>query len=352
MVGAGPAGLTAALELARRHQPVRIIEAREGHSEYSRALSINTRSMELMEECGITERWLALGIRVSGVQYREPTRSLFRIDYTTLKHRYNFMLVLPQIETEAVIEESLNELGIKVERNAKLIGFEQTPDGIEANIRTAGAVETITASYLIGADGANSIVRKTAGIRFPGVRMPRDWSLADVRMRCPWDPHDTNILLHKNGMLFMLGYKDGIFRLGADAPTVLDALPGSFEIDKVLWESSFAVNHRQVTTYRAGRVLLAGDAAHVHAPLGARGMNISIEDAVVLVRHLLAGEIERYSPERLEIGTAALRMIKAQTYLSTNASPMANLLRRYLVPGFLHYKPLERRLAGGMLGLG
>jgi len=171
-------------------------------------------------------------------------------------------------------------------------------------------------------------------------------------MQSPWDPSVTNIALGKTGMLFMLGYKEGVYRLGADSPSVLDTLPEDFKIDEVLWQSRFSVNHRQVARYQAGRVLLVGDAAHVHAPLGARGMNISIEDAVVLVRYLLAGKIDRYSPERLEIGARALRMIKAQTYISTSTGRSANLLRRQILPATLQLKPVMRKLAGAMLGVG
>ena len=352
VAGAGPAGLTAAIELARLDRPVRIVETRMESPQNSKALSVNTRTLELMEASGITERLLAQGLRVPGAQVRSATRVLFRFDYTSIKHRYNFMLVLPQSETEAVLEERLREYGIAVERGTELTAYEQTPAGIDATVRANGTDSAIAASYLIGADGANSIVRSIANIAFPGGQMPHPWSLADVRMDSPWEIEPANLMIDPQGMLFSLRFKEGVFRLGSDHPNVLAKLPDGMRIHEVLWESDFEVSHCQAESYRAGNVLLAGDAAHVHAPLGARGMNMSIEDAVLLVQRLLAGELERYSAERLRAGASALRMIRVQNYLATSTTGVSRVVRRHIVPALLRCPPLHRQLAQRMLGLG
>lgn len=352
VVGAGPAGLTAALELARNDCPVRIIETRTESPEHSKALSINTRTLELMEASGITERLLAAGLRAPGAQVRSTEKILFRVDYTRIGHRYNFMLVLPQSETEAIFEQRLSEYGVTVERGTALTGYRQTAAGIEATVTHAGQAAELTASYLVGADGAHSVVRRTAGIAFPGTQMPTRWSLADVRMDSPWEIEPANLQIGSQGMVFALRFKEGVFRLGSDRPNVLQRLPSDMRVHEVLWESDFEVSHCQAETYRAGRVLLAGDAAHVHAPLGARGMNMSIEDAVLLVKRLLAGDLDRYAAERLRAGASALSMIKVQNYLATSTTRMSRLVRRHVVPMVIGCPPLHRRLARRMLGLG
>ena len=197
-----------------------------------------------------------------------------------------------------------------------------------------------------------SITSERPVLVFPGGTAPHPWSLADVRMQSPWEVDYANLMVGGDSMLFMLRFKDGMFRLGSDRPGVLERLPDIMQIDEVLWESDFEVHHCQAESYRAGNVLLAGDAAHVHAPLGARGMNMSIEDSVLLVERLLAGELHQYATDRLRSGRAALGMIKAQTYLATSTTVAARAIRHYAVPVLLQCPPLHRRLASRMLGLG
>jgi len=352
VVGAGPAGLTAALELSRHGRAVRIIETRAQRTSHFKALSINTRTLELLGAVGVTERLLAHGRRVPAVHYRTPDGELFRIDYTRLAHRYNFMLALPQNDTEAIMENRLNELGVQVERGTSLCSFQQTPASVTALVERDGVEQSIDAANLIGADGAYSIVRETCGIAFPGTAMAHEWSLADVRMDSPWPADPANILLRGDKMLFALRIKDDLFRLGSNRPDVLQDLPDAIEVHEVLWQTQFAVNHRQAESHRSGRVFLAGDAAHVHAPMGARGMNMSIEDSAILARHISSGSPDRYSGERLQAGAAALRMIKTQTLLVSSTNPCVRLLRERLIPAALKIPAVNNHLVERMLGIG
>ena len=352
IVGAGPAGLTAALEFARHGRAVRIIETRAQRTSHFKALSINSRTLELLEAAGVTERLLAQGRRVPAVHYRTPDGELFRIDYTRLAHRYNFMLALPQNDTEAIMERRLDELGIEVERGTSLRSFQQTPKGVTAVVERAGIEHSIDAAFLIGADGGSSIVRETCAIAFPGSTMAHEWSLADVHMDSPWPADPANILLRGDRMLFALRIRDDLFRLGSNRPNVLHDLPEAIKVREVLWQSQFAVSHRQAKSYQSGRVFLVGDAAHVHAPMGARGMNMSIEDSAILARHVISGTGDRYSGERLRAGAAALRMIKAQTLLVSSTNPSVRLLRERLIPAALKIPAVSNRLVERMLGIG
>ena len=147
-----------------------------------------------------------------------------------------------------------------------------------------GREEEFEASYLIGSDGAHSTVRKQLGVDFPGHRMRGDWSLADVAMDSPLQSGAANVVFGDDGMLFAIEFRPGVYRIASDRPNVIGRLPEGSVIHEVLWESDFAVSHRLAERYTVGRVFLAGDAAHLHSPLGARGMNLGIEDAAAFVR--------------------------------------------------------------------
>ena len=290
--------------------------------------------------------------RVKGIRINTLDTELFRIDYSKLEHRYNFMLALPQTDTEAIMELRLNELGVQVERGTTLISFEQTPTLVTAMVECEGAKDAIKARYLIGADGANSSVRDIAGISFPGSAMPHEWSLADVRMQSPWPVEPANILLRKEGMLFALRIKDDLYRLGSNRPNVLENLPQGLIVKETLWQTQFEVSHRQVNRYQSGCVFLVGDAAHVHAPMGARGMNMSIEDSVILIEHLINNTLDQYSSERLRVGASALRMIKAQTFLVASTNPIVHVIRQYVMPLLIKIPSVNRYLVERMLGIG
>ena len=352
VVGAGPVGLAAALELARLDRPVRIIDTRLEPSTHSKAIGINVRTLELMEPSGVTERLLDLGLRIPRINFQTEDRLLFQIKFSQLRHKYNFMLGLPQSETERTIEQRLSEFGVKVERGSTLERFEQGDDRVLATLSTISGEATVDASYLVGADGAHSVVRDRLDIEFPGDRMPGDWSLADVYMESPLDNEGANVQFQQDGMLFMIRMKEGLFRLASNRPNVLDRLPRGSKIDHVVWQSDFAVSHRQAETYCVGRAYLAGDAAHIHSPLGGRGMNMGIEDATILARRMVNGGLERYAVERHRAGTSTIHMVKMLTQLATNRGPLARFARQNAFPVLLGIGAVHRRLVRRMVGLG
>lgn len=352
IAGAGPVGLAAAIKLTVRGCPVRIVEARSEPSTYSKAIGINARTLELLEPCGVTKRLLGQGLIIPRINFQNPDQPLFSVEFSKAAHRYNFMLGLPQSETERILEQRLNELGVQVERDVKLEGFEQHADSVMGYLTIDGSKEACAASYLIGADGAHSTVRKQLGVDFPGHRMPGEWSLADVRMDTPLQPDAANVVFGDGGILFAIGFKKGVYRIASNRPNVMDRLPKGSMVHEVLWESDFAVSHRLAERYSVGRVFLAGDAAHIHSPLGARGMNLGIEDAAVLVNAISTGRVEEYSRQRSKVSRAVVRMVKAQTQLATSRNPIAGFVRAQIAPRVLASNTVQRRLAERMLGLG
>jgi len=352
IVGAGPVGLTTALELARFGRPVRIIDEQAQPSQYSKAMGINTRTLELLEPSGVTHRLLEQGTRIAGVQFGSDSRSYFTVDFSSLPHRYNFMLGLPQSETERILEIRLNEFGVHVERANRFVALHQAGDQVVAELCANGQATELHARHLIGADGAHSRVRRALDIDFPGTSIPYPWSLADVRARSTLDDKLAHVLFRPDGVLFILRFRRDVYRVASNRPDVLSRLPAALQVNEILWQSEFRVSHRQASHYGEGRCFLAGDAAHIHSPLGGRGMNMGIEDACTLAVCIANECTQRYSSNRHRAGAAAIRMIRAQTRLATSSSRAARMMRTRVLPQMLRSSTFHQKLAGRMLGLG
>jgi 2-polyprenyl-6-methoxyphenol hydroxylase-like FAD-dependent oxidoreductase len=352
IVGAGPVGLVAALELTRFGRDVRIIDMKEGPSRYSKAMGINTRTLELLEPSGVTPRLLEQGVRIGGVQFGGDDRPYFSIDFSRIPGRYNFMVGLPQSATERILEARLKRFGVLVEHGSRFETLQQAPDHVTATVFADGHRTELRARYLIGADGAHSPVRRALDIDFPGTTSPDQWSLADVRAGSTLDNTRAHVFFRPDGVLFMLRFREDVYRVASNRPDVLSRLPAALHVDDVLWQSDFRVSHRQASRYGKGRCFLTGDAAHIHSPLGARGMNMGIEDACTLAVCLANDRPQHYGTSRHRAGAAAIRMVRTQNRLATSASPVARLMRTRVLPRLLRIDPLHRALAGRMLGLG
>ena len=268
IVGAGPTGLTAALELARRGKKVRIIEARKGRSVYSKALGVNPRTLELLEASGVTGAMLKAGRKAPGVRAMFRGKELLSFCIAELGHRYNYMLILPQSESELLLERALNKLGVKVERETTLQGFTQNSGEVTGTLLSKGRKETFHTPALIGADGAHSIVRKTLKLDFPGEAMKGDWSLADVELENPISRDWITGLIRDRGLYLQILIKNNLYRLASNKPNVIGNMPEGTRVKKIIWQTDFHVSHRQAEKYQVGRVFLAGDAAHIHSPMG------------------------------------------------------------------------------------
>ncbi|HSA79718.1 MAG TPA: FAD-dependent oxidoreductase [Geminicoccaceae bacterium] len=352
VVGAGPTGLAAALELARHGRSLRIVDRNPTRSQHSKALGVNARTLELMEPSGVTERLLATGLRLRRFHFRDAERLLATIVLARLRHRYNFMLALLQAETERILEQRLAEYGTTVEWSTELTGLAATKDLVRATLVADGAERTVEAAYLIGADGAHSTVREALGLSIRGVTDPSAWWLADVRMAWPFGHAHVNLFARPAAVLGVIPIEPDLFRLVSNGPDPLELLPAGVTVDEEVWRSSFRISYRQVSTYQVGRVFLAGDAAHVHSPVGARGMNLGIEDATVLARRMVDGTLAGYSAERRPVGARVIRQTRALTRLFTVRNPPGRWLRDQLFARVIDPSPaVQRALARRILGL-
>lgn len=313
IAGAGPTGLTLACLLAAEGVPFVLLDRLAEGLNTSRAAVIHARTLEVLEELQVSERLRAEGHIVPQFTLRDRDQALVTLRFDQLPTRYAHTLMIPQYRTEAILLDRLREFGHDVRRPFTVSDLRQDAEGVNVTVAAEGQTpHTIRARYLVGADGMHSAVRERAGIGFTGDSYEQTFVLADVRMSWPLSDREVMLFVSPAGLIVVAPLPGGRHRIVAtvdDAPEqpgiadvqqLLDARGpsrGATRIHEIVWSSRFRVHHRLADRYRAGRVLLAGDAAHVHSPAGGQGMNTGIQDAVAL-GHALCAALDGRADER------------------------------------------------------
>ena len=347
VVGGGPVGLTAACELRRRGVACRIIDQLEEPPQYAKAVGVQPRTLEIWEDMGLLREALDAGIEMRGLIVHVNGELVTKIEMelpASIPHRF---LALPQYETERLLRDHLAVYGSAIERGVTLKAFSQDAGGVTATLEGPAGEEAVRVAYLVGGDGAHSAVRKGLGLSFEGDAFPEEYMLGDVEV--DWSQprgygframHQTDgktddalvcipLPGHKRYRISMLvppelaftqEQPDEVehgFQTDRPQPTlehiqaVVDRLaPEPTKASNMRWSSIFRISHRLVDRYSEGRVFVAGDAAHIHPPTGALGMNTGIQDAYNLAWKLALavdgiaapGLLDSYSAERLPIG--------------------------------------------------
>ena len=354
IAGAGPTGLAAALFLTRRGVPVRIVDPLTAPITTSKALGVNPRTLDLLRDTGVADAILAEAQAMRGLSLHRRGRPLATVtlDWAALGADHP-MVILPQARTEALLAQALADLGVRVERG---LGVKSLSQRLEAVIIRLTDGSESAAPILFAADGAHSPVRHALGLDFPGDGWPEPWRLIDVDLSGP--PADQGwIDLRAWGPFVCLPFSGTTFRLIGPGPDPLDGLPSGWRAGKVHWASDFHISHRMVGQMTVGRVCLGGDAAHIHSPIGARGMNLGIEDAFVFAAcaaDFLNGEpgrLDDYGRLRRAVDAKVVHDVRALTGVVRSTSPASDLARRLLIPVVTRLPGLMNRVLKTGMGL-
>jgi 2-polyprenyl-6-methoxyphenol hydroxylase-like FAD-dependent oxidoreductase len=368
IVGAGPTGLVLACELLARGVRTRVIDKGDGVVLQTRALAIHARALEVLDMMGLADRLVSRGQVVRRFRMYADGKPLVRLELARNGSRFGFMLDVPQDLTETILRQRVGELGGSVEQGIELRGLRQDADGVTATVvDPERTVRAIRADYLVGADGAHSRVRSELSLDFDGHPYQQDWLLADVRL--DWDRRDDEVhaFFRRDGRpLICMPMRESLWRVilpyagdrDRQAPTleeiqrlVGERAPEPVAVSDPSWLATFRCQRRSTHVYRRGRVMLAGDAVHIHSPAGGQGMNTGIMDAHNLAWKLALavsgrapdGLLDTYGHERGPVAADVLALTHTLVTLGTMTHPVRRALRNTIVPLAGRLAPIQRR---------
>lgn len=382
VVGAGPTGMTAAGDLARAGRLVTVLERWPTINPASRAFATMARTLEVLDARGLADDLLAHAHTAPGVTIFGGAR----IDLTHLDSPYRFAMITPQTNIDRALAGYAVAQGADIRRGIELVELDQDADGVNVTARAHGDNETRhhwRARYLIGADGAHSTVRELVGVDFSGKTLLSSIVLADVRLAHGPAGGGLTLGSTRSAFAFLAPYEAPDLRHDSDGswyramvwdrnnqvpdtePVDADEIAGilaramntGLKVREVGWKSRFHCDERQVAQYRHGRVFLAGDAAHVHSPMGGQGMNTGIQDAANLawkIDAVLAGAddavLDSYHTERHPIGKRVLLQSGLMARGVTLHPRVARAMRNLLVPRLLRLPRVRDAIAGSFAG--
>ena len=375
IVGAGPTGLALAIALQQAGIRHVIIDKLSQGQNTSRAAVIHAHTLETLASIGVAGRLADLGRKLPAFRVRDRDQRLLDLPFDTLDSKHPYLLMLPQDKTEAVLAERLIELGGAIHRGAAVSSIEQTDSCVRATVDTVAGTSIIRARYAVGADGMHSAVRTAAGIAFDGDSYADSFVLADVHMDWPIDDNEVSLFFSAAGLVVIAPLPDGSYRIVAtmtDAPEHPDLADIQAMIDErgptkrpgtirdVIWSSRFRVHHRLAQSYRNNRLLIVGDAAHVHSPAGGQGMNCGLVDACVLgqlLSEVVSGKrpesaLDAYEKLRRPAASQVLGLAGRLTTLATMQSGIKRAMRNAVFRILDRIGPAKHKLMLNLSGLG
>ncbi len=369
VVGAGPTGLVLAAELLARGIRTRVIDKCDGAALQTRAIGIHARTLDVLDMMGLAERFVERGQVVRHLRFYSQSRNLVSLEFARCGSRFGFLLDLPQDQNERLLRARVAELGGVIEQGAELTTLTPVLGAVTATVGGPAGPGTITADYVVGCDGAHSRVRRELGLTFRGHPYPQDWLLADVLM--DWDLREDSVhaFFRPDGLpLILFPMRGHRWRLtlpfaGARddrAPTLAEIqeltdqrAPRPVTVSDPTWLANFRCHRRSASAYRRGRVLLAGDAVHIHTPAGGQGLNTGMIDAhnlgwkLALVASGRAPDdlLDTYGTERRPVADEVSALTHALVRYGTMSHPVKRLARDIIVPALGRTATVQRRAA-------
>lgn len=353
IVGAGPTGIALGAELKRHGISSLILDRLEVGANTSRAAVIHARTLEVLEPLGVTPELLQAGITVPTFRIRDRNRILASISFKDLHTKYPFGLMCPQNHTEAILLRRLQSLGGTVQRPCDVVAIRPGESDVQVQFKSGEELKTVHTKWLVGCDGMHSLVREQAPIPFIGSDYEESFALADVEMDWPLDRQEVSLFFSDQGLVVVAPLPGNHFRIVATVKPATSTLAikdfqqileergperTAIKIRRMVWASRFHVQHRVAKVLRQGRILLAGDAAHVHSPAGGQGMNTGIQDAIALAGALneTLGQgndvaLNTWQEKRLEIAHSVVKMTDRMTKMATASSSGVKVLRNAVI---------------------
>ena len=373
VVGAGPTGLMLACELALAGVRCRVMERRTEQSNITRAFAVHARTLELLDARGLGDDLVPHGVPVRRLV---PTPGTM-LDLDEFETRYHMVLIAPQSGTEHLLEARARLLGVPIDYGCNVVGLREDGEGVVLDVEKDGVTRQRSAAYLAGCDGSHSGIRRMVGVDFVGKQYETHILLADVLLAAP--PAEAMFTRNNNdGVVLCVPFGDGWYRVlawdrlreqaplaepvtSAEMRDAFRRIAGTdFGMSEPRWSSRFLSERHQARHYRVGRVFLAGDAAHVHSPMGGQGMNTGIQDAMNL-GWKLAGTVHGWAPpwlldsdegERHPVGATVLQMTDAFNRMMVGHSRPMRLLQRFVISSVLRLRRPRLAVGGRLTGLG
>ena len=374
VVGAGPTGLTAAVELSRLGIETRIIEVRDKPSELSRAVGIMPYSLDLLEASGVTTKLLDSGVLIKGFKvYDENSKLRGTLELSEIDHRYKFVIAMAQSTTESILEAQLSTNGVMVERSVQLVSVRnnrtverhlvQSQERVEADDMHGGVTvdliregRLVTEQYaaVLGADGIYSTVRHCARIPFDGYDLEEEWGIGDYILEgWDYDPDYAHIFFRPSGASGLVVRLDDNkrYRLSGTTPDAVEVAPEDYTFIESIASGKFKVSCRQVPTLQKGAIYLAGDSAHAHPPVGGQGMNLGIADAVCFAQRCAQNTLDGYTDERGPIVKSFVDHAGKEAQFATRNGPLVRIIRNLMIQLVTAITPLHKYAAMSFVGL-
>lgn len=352
IVGAGPTGLTAAVELARQGFVPTIIDQRLEPSGLSRAVGISTSSLRLLAPSGVTEKLLQAGPALQGICGYFNDKLLLSLNFSEhLPHNdhdafYPPLHCLPQDQTEAILTSRFRELGGEVGYGIAFVKLEQN----DLSVAVTTTSEKAEYDFVIGADGIQSLVRQQLAVAFNGYELDEPWSVADVETSHWQHPQQFSAFLKSNGeMCVAAPIGKNRVRFVSNTADALNTLPINVNVHNIRRQSTFTISVRQAAEYSVGRVHLAGDAAHCHSPVGGRGMNLGIADATQLASCLINNSSTNYHQLRYEHASKTISITERGRRLLSSDNKLSTLIKPTAMKFVNQSSFIKRRFVKSML---
>ena len=343
IVGAGPTGLTAGVELARRGIHAKIIDKKPEPSKLSRAVGILPSSLDILFPSGVANHLLEEGIKVQEVRMYSGAQQVLSLSLKGGHPDRDYIIALAQDRTEEILRKALIGFGGSVTFGQELIDLDQNEE--RTIVRTSDGNESVY-DIVIGADGINSKTRESVGIEYPGFDLPETWSIADVDVQ-NWLNKNvfTACLLSGGRVVVIVPLEADRYRVISNTEDALATLPLQMNVITKHREGRFKISIRQASCYNMGRIFLAGDAAHCHSPVGGRGMNLGISDAAELVSCITANRFNKYSASRRQAAAKIIEGSEKARKLLTSRSFLTRIITTTAFRSINSFPFLQRSLS-------